>query len=91
MEKIDLSSDINDIRSFVMGMLEAGSTQRKVALNLDFDVSTIRRWWAKYQRGEIYIMERVLDVQKSSQELPKLLSPNPCKNYTNLYVDYLKD
>ena len=88
---MDVSSDMNHIRSFAMGMLEAGSTQRKVALDLGFDISTILRWWPKYQRGVTLQHRKVLDGQKSSQELPKLLSPNPCKNDTNVYVDYLEN
>ena len=35
-----------------MGKLEAGSTQRKVAQKLGYDISTVRRWWAKYKNGE---------------------------------------
>ena len=34
------------------GKLEVGSTQRKVAQELGYDISTIRRWWAKYKNGE---------------------------------------
>ena len=49
---MDVYSDRNQIRMLAMGMLDAGSTQKKVALDLGFNISTIRRWWVKFKSGE---------------------------------------
>ena len=76
---MDFSSDINHIRSFAMGILEAGSIQRKVALDLGFDISTMGFDISIIPKRKNYNMERVLDGQKSSQELPNYYHQIPAK------------
>ena len=41
--KMDVYSDRNHIRMLAIGLLDAGSTKKEVALNFGLNVSTIRR------------------------------------------------
>ena len=39
-------------RNRAIGMLEAGLTQKKCAKIIGADISTVRRWWCRYKKGE---------------------------------------
>ena len=70
---MDVISDKTNVRNFAMGKLEAGSTQRKVAQELGYDISTIRRWWAKYKYGESLRHRQGTGAPKKLKKIAKIM------------------
>ena len=91
LSKMDVYSDRNQIRMLVMDMLDAGSTQKKVALDLGFNIFTIRRWWVKFKSGETLQQEGCRKAKMPFPEFQRSLLPNPLTNDIIQFVVYLKD
>ena len=55
------------VRSRAIGMLKAGLTQKKVALDLGVGLRSVRRWWAANKQGSTM-------ATKSRSGCPKVLN-----------------